>query len=107
MFTEHSGPVQPLTQMHEKPPTEFVQVAPFWHTRGLQEKNKWLVISKHVECKLVVYSLNVWNSFHYVRTLAGKNVTIINNKSVFIYSKAWLGQKLLQPGIKLPGLLLK
>lgn len=29
MFSEQTSPVQPLTQMHEKPPTVLVQVAPF------------------------------------------------------------------------------
>jgi len=34
ILTLQSGPAQPLTQMHEKPPMELVQVAPFWHTLG-------------------------------------------------------------------------
>lgn len=42
MFTEHLGPVQPLTQIQENPPTELAQVAPFWQTRGLWEKEKCL-----------------------------------------------------------------
>jgi hypothetical protein len=37
MLTEQSGPVHPLTQIHEKLPMLFVQVAPFWQTEGRNE----------------------------------------------------------------------